>query len=98
MAHMYNKTSTTLGRGATVPSVYNKTRGAALANEQHQAGAPSDSMTTTAVYNKTSTPGLIYHDDSNGQRFCITKPMTGSSSSRGPGVALLVRVLLTELT
>jgi len=40
MAHMYNKTSATVGRGATVPIVYNKTRGAALASRQHQAGRP----------------------------------------------------------
>jgi hypothetical protein len=98
MAHMYNKTSATLGRGATAPSAYNKTRGSALASGQHQAGTPGDSMATTAVYNKTSTPeGLIHHDDGNGRWFCITEPMAGSGRSMDPGPARLARVLLTEL-
>jgi hypothetical protein len=98
MAHMYNKTSATLGRGATAPSVYNKTRGSALASGQHPAGTPGDSMATTAVYNKTSTPeGLIHHDDGNGRWSCITKPVAGSGRSMDPGAARLARVLLTEL-
>ena len=85
-AHMYNKTSTTLGRGATTSSVYNKTRGSALATGQHQAGTPGNSMTTTVLYNKTSTPeGLIHHDDGNGRWSCITKPMAGSGRSMGQG-------------
>src|SRR5437868_1902670 len=97
-AHMYNKTSTTLGRGATASSVYNKTRGSALAGRQHQAGTPGNPMTTTAVYNKTSTPqGLIHHDDGNGRWSCITKTMAGSDRSMEPGAARLARVLLTEL-
>jgi len=98
MTHMYNKTSATLGRGAMAPIVYNKTRGSALASGQHQAGTPGDSMATTAVYNKTSTPeGLIHHDDGNGWWSCITKPMAGSGRSMSPGPARLARVLLTEL-
>jgi transposase-like protein len=98
MAHMYNKTSVTLGRGATASSAYKKTRGSALASGQHQAGTPGNPMTTTAVYNKTSTPeGLIHHDDGNGRWSCITKPMAGSDRSMDPGAARLACVLLTEL-
>ena len=97
MAAMYNKTSATLDRGATAPSVYNKTRGSALASGQHQAGTPGDSMATTAVYNKTSTPGGLIHHDDNGRWSCITKPMAGSGRSMDPGAARLARVLLTEL-
>jgi hypothetical protein len=98
VAHMYNKTSATLGRGTTAPSVHNKTPGSALASEQPQAGAPGDSMATTAVYNKTSTPeGLIHHDDGNGRWSCITKPMAGSGRSMDRAPARLARVLLTEL-
>lgn len=95
MAHMYNKTSVTLGRSATAPSVYNKTRGSALASWQRQVGTPGDSMATTAVYNKTPTPeGLTHHDNDSGQWSCITKPMAGSSHSMDPRVARLARVLL----
>jgi hypothetical protein len=98
MAHMYNKTPAALDRGVTTPSVYNKTRDSALASGQRQAGTPGDSMATTAVYNKTSTPeGLIHHYDGNGRWSCITKPMAGSGRSVDPGSARLARVLLTEL-
>jgi hypothetical protein len=98
MAHMYNKTSATVGRGATMPSVYNKTRGAGLASGQYQAGATGDSMTTTAVYDKTPTPeGLIHRDDGNGRWFCITNTMAGSGRWMGPRAARLARDLLTEL-
>jgi hypothetical protein len=98
MAVMYNKTSATLDRGAMAPSVYNKTRGSAPASGRRQAGTPVDSMATTAVYNKTSTPeGLIHHDDGNEWWSCITKPMAGSGRSMDPGATRLARVLLTEL-
>jgi hypothetical protein len=98
VAHMYNRTMATLGRGATTPRVYNKTCSSALVSEQYRAGAAGDSMTATAVYNKTSTfDGLIHHDDSNGLWSCITKPGTGSDRPMGREVTRLVRVLLTEL-
>jgi hypothetical protein len=60
--------------------------------------APGDSMSTTAVYNKTSAPeGLVHHDDGNGQWLRITRLMTDSGRSKGLGPARLARVLLTEL-
>lgn len=78
--------------------MYNNTCSSALASEQCRAGAAGDSMTTTAVYNKTSAPdGLIHHADGNEQSFCITKRMTGGDRSMGSGAARSVRVLLTEL-
>jgi hypothetical protein len=81
-----------------MPSVYNKTRYAGLTSGQHQAGAMGDSMTTTAVYNKTPMPeGLIHRDDGNGRWFCITKFMADSGRWMAPRAARLARVLLTEL-
>ena len=98
MAHMYNKTSATLDRGAVVPGMYNKTYGSALANGQHQAGTLGDLMMTTAVYHKISTPeGLTHHDDGNGRVFCITKLLAGSGRLVGRAAVRLARVLLTEL-
>jgi hypothetical protein len=97
---VYNKTSATTSRGVTVPSVYNKTRGSALASEQHRAGTPHDSRAATAVYNKTSRPECLIHHDhdhGNGLLFCITNPTAGSGRSMGPVPARLARVLLTEL-
>ena len=86
MAHMYNKTSATLGRGAAVPSMYNKTRGSALASGQHQTGTPCDSMMTTAMYNKTSTPeDLIHHDDGNERWSCITNPWQAAAARWAQG-------------
>ena len=97
-AHMYNKTSATLGRGATVSACITKLAAALLRAGNTKPAPPGNSMTTTAVYNKTSTPeGLIHHDDGNGRWSCMTKPMAGSDRSMGPGAARLARVLLTEL-
>ena len=71
MADAYNKTSAALGRGATAPRMYNKTRGSGLASERRQAGNPSDSMTTTDVYNKTSTPEALAESDDGCRRWHV---------------------------
>jgi len=77
MAHVYNKTSTTLVKARRRPSCITKLMTAPLrANDAKTS--PECPMMILAVYNKTSTSeALANRDDGSRRRACITKTIRG---------------------